>query len=60
MFRPLIFYASTEVLIIPKIPCYCPFKILRIAKNKKIYNLKLLHGQKYAKNCVSEGLKLRT
>jgi hypothetical protein len=26
----------------------------------KKYNFKLFHGQKYAENCVSEALKLRT
>ncbi len=44
-----------------KILCYCPFKIISITKKpggKKIYNFKTLHGQKYAKNCGSEGLKL--
>jgi hypothetical protein len=47
----------------PKISCYCPFKILSITKKpggKKIYNFELLHVQKYAENCGSEGLKLRT
>jgi hypothetical protein len=47
----------------PKISCYCPFKILSITKQpgaKTIPNSKLLHGQKYAENCGSESLKLRT
>ncbi len=47
----------------PKISCYCPFKIFSITKKpvgKKISNFKLHHGQKYAENCGSESLKLRT